>query len=117
VKLDRLAFQHLVVDRSVNAGDVVVGEGLEAPRALHHAQRPGVGMQLDRRARGVLADHQRRVPGGDTEQEIVPRLRRSTNPSRPDRERGGVGSELVGTGRKRHAASISTRFEGTRAKE
>ena len=91
-ELDRLAVQHLVVDRLADVVLVAVVERLHAAGALHHAQRAGVGRE--RHAR-VLAELERGLPGGHLEHEIVPGLGGRSAPRGLHRQRAVGRSERV----------------------
>ncbi len=101
--------QDLVVDRLLDARLVVVAERLHPPGALTHAKRRGVGVEHDAGLRGILADLERRLPGGDVDQEVVPGLGRGAGAPGPHRERAVLGPELVRAGRDRHARSLDDR--------
>ena len=101
-----MALEDLAFDRLVDVGDVVVAERLHAAGALAHAQRRGVRRELDARVRGVVADLQRGLPGGDLDAQVVPGLGRRTRASGPHGKGPVVRPEPVGARLQAHAPTL-----------
>src|SRR5450755_3361355 len=105
---DLLPFQHIVVDRLVDACLIVLAQRLHSALALAHPQRPRVRAQRhDHGPRRLLHDIERRLPRGDVDREVVSGLGRRTGPFRHDRKGAVARAERVGSCRDWHAASLA----------
>src|SRR3954471_814423 len=80
-ELDRGALEHLVIDRLLDVGDVVVAERLDSAGGLAHLQRTRVGRERHRRA---VAQLERRLPRRDLDDEVVTGLGGGAGPLCPD---------------------------------
>ena len=94
-ELDVRPLQDLVVDRLLDVRLVDVAERLHPAEAFVHAKRRGVGLEHDARLRRILADLERRLPGGDLDQEVVSGLGRGAGAPGPDPEGAVLGPERV----------------------
>ena len=84
-------------------------ERLHPAGALAHAERCGIDVEHDAGLRRILTDLERRLPGGDVEQEIVSGLRSGTRAPGPHGEGAVLWPERVRACRERHRQTLGRR--------
>jgi hypothetical protein len=98
-----VALEHVADDRLVDLGLVVVAKGLDAAGALEHAERPGVGAQLDAR---LVAHRQCRLPRGDIDEQVVPGLGGRPAAAGAHAQGSVVGAQPIGARLQAHAPTL-----------